>query len=130
MDTKKLTMLLTIGIAILGAIVLFMFLPGKNNISQQLKTTVTPKKEVAFAVVRVLPSGFSPQEVTIKKGMIVRFTNPADNKIMLKWDGGTQYTKDAVYVGHDMATTVFDTVGTYTFSDDATKLHSGKVVVE
>ncbi len=127
MDTKKLTMLLTIGIAILGAIVLFMFLPGKNNVGQLLNTVIAPKKEIAFAVVRVLPSGFSPKEVTVKRGTIVRFTNPLDTKVTLKWEGSTQYTKDAVYVGHDMATTVFDTVGTYTFSDGAN--HTGKVVV-
>ena len=31
---------------------------------------------------------------------------------------------------NDIATTVFDTEGEYTFTDDATKPHTGKVVVK
>lgn len=89
----------------------------------------TPTKEVEFVVVRVLPSGFIPSEMTIKKGMIVRFTNPLKDKVMIKWEGVTQYTKELVFEGNDIATTVFDTEGEYTFTDDATKAHMGKVVV-
>ncbi|MDO8335672.1 MAG: hypothetical protein Q7T74_02720, partial [Candidatus Saccharibacteria bacterium] len=96
---------------------------------QQPETTVVPTKEVEFVVIRVLPSGFSPSEVTIKKGMIVRFTNPLKDKVKLTWDGEKQYSTELVYEGNDIATTVFDTEGTYTFTDDATKPHAGKVTV-
>lgn len=128
---KKITILLIVGIVVLGlvsAIVLLM--SGKNSkITKQPVGSPTPTKEVEFVVVRVLPSGFSPKEVTIKKGMIVRFTNPLKDKVLLKWEGTTQYTKELVFEGNDIATTVFDTEGTYTFTDDATKPHTGKIIV-
>lgn len=129
MDTKKIAIIITTGILILGAVILFMLLGGKNNrISQEQKGTPTPTKEIEFVVVRVLPSGFSPKEVTIKPGMIVRFTNPTDTKVVLKWEGDTQFTTGSVYMGKDLASSVFEKAGTYTFSDD--KNHSEKVVVK
>ncbi len=103
---------------------------NKNiNESNTAGTEGVPTKEVEFVVVRVLPSGFSPKEVTIKKGMIVRFTNPLEDKITLKWEGATQYTNEAVYEGNDIATTPFDTEGVYTFSKDSNPSQAGKVTV-
>ncbi len=131
MNTKKITILLIAGIVVLGLISAVILLSGKDN-----KTVVgtdgtpTPTKEVEFVVVRVLPSGFSPKEVSIKKGMIVRFTNPTDTKVLLKWEGEKQYTNEAVFEGNDIATTVFDTEGEYAFSKESNPSHVGKVVVK
>ncbi len=134
MNTKKIAIILVGGIIVLGTAALLMLMTsGKKNVKTvptTVSTTVVPTKEVEFVVVRVLPSGFSPSEVTIKKGMIVRFTNPLEDKVTLKWEGERQYTNEAVYEGNDIATTPFDTVGTYTFTDDATKPKQGRVVVK
>ncbi len=143
MSTKKIAIILVLVIIVLGIITLLVLSPAKNNrnvqapqgttVSTQATTepaTVVPIKEVEFVVVRVLPSGFSPTEVTIKKGMIVRFTNPFENKVTLKWQGDIQYTTEAVYEGNDIATTPFDTEGVYTFTDDATKPNQGRVTVK
>jgi len=131
MTNKKLIIILIAGIVVLGLISAIMLLSGKDNKTVVVPDgTPTPTKEVEFVVVRVLPSGFSPKEVTIKKGMIVRFTNPTDDKVTLKWEGEKQYTNEAVFEGNDIATTVFDTEGVYTFTDDAAKPHTGKVVVK
>lgn len=129
---KKIALLFIAGIVVLGAVGAIMLLSsGKNSrINQKTtETTIVPTKEVEFVVVRVLPSGFVPSEVTIKKGMIVRFTNPLKNKVLLKWEGATQYTSEAVFEGNDISTAPFDTEGVYTYNDDATKPHSGKVTV-
>jgi len=143
MNTKKIAIILVLVIIVLGVITLLILSPAKNNrnvqapqsttVSTQATTepaTVVPIKEVEFAVIRVLPSGFSPAEVTMKKGMIVRFTNPLENKVRLKWQGDIQYTSEAVYEGKDMATIVFDKTGTYVFSDDASPSNTGKVIIE
>jgi len=131
MDNKKLITIISLGIVVfLGLSLWLVFSSRENkniNESNTADTEVVPTKEVEFVVVRVLPSGFSPKEVTIKRGMIVRFTNPLEDKVTLKWEGTTQYTNEAVYEGNDIATTVFDTEGTYTFTDDSN--HSGKVTV-
>ncbi len=135
MNTKKIAILLVLVVIVLGVITLLVLSPAKNNRNVQApqatteSATVVPIKEVEFTVIRVLPSGFSPAEVTMKKGMIVRFTNPLENKVTLKWQGDIQYTTEAVYEGKDMATIVFDKTGTYVFSDDATKPNQGRVVV-
>jgi len=130
MDTKKITLLLIAGIVVVALLAAVMLFFSKNSkMSREPIGSPTPTKEVEFVVIRVLPSGFSPSEVTIKKGMIVRFTNPIENKVQIKWEGTTQYTKELVFEGNDIATTVFDTEGIYTFTDDAAKPHMGKVVV-
>lgn len=131
MNNRKIIILSITVIVIVAVIVAAIIGIGKKNTSIKVTdSTPTPTKEVEFVVIRVLPSGFSPKEVTIKKGMIVRFTNPLDKKVTLKWDGETQYTSGAVFEGSDIATTVFDTEGEYKFSDDASKPHTGKVVVK
>ena len=131
MDNKKLITIISLGIVVFLGLSLWLVFGSKENKnineSNTAGTEVVPTKEVEFVVVRVLPSGFSPSEVTIKKGMIVRFTNPLEDKVALKWEGATQYTNEAVYEGNDIATTVFDIEGEYTFTDDAN--HVGKVVV-
>lgn len=119
------------GIVVLGLLSASVLLSGKNNKTVVVSDgTPTPTKEVEFVVVRVLPSGFSPEEVTIKKNMIVRFTNPTDTKVTLKWEGEKQYTNEAVYEGNDIATTVFDTEGVYTFSKESNSSQVGKVTVK
>lgn len=131
MDTKKLAILLVVTAVLLGLVALgFGFMnPKKGGKSTGTSMTgPTPTKEPSFAVVRVLPSGFSPKEVTISKGMLVRFTNPVDKKVLLKWEGSTQYTKELVYDGYDIATSIFDKNGTYTYVDEAG--HKGTVVVK
>lgn len=131
MDTKRLSILLVVTAILIGVVALgFGFLVPKKvnkngNVSQ---SGPTPSKEVGFAVVRVLPSGFSPKDVTISKGMIVRFTNPVDQKVLIKWDGDTQYSKELVFNGHDIATSIFDKNGTYTYADEAG--HKGLIVVK
>lgn len=131
---KKLIIIASFCILVLAAAsVALLFWPKvqENGQAGQNESNAVPTstKEVEFVVVRVLPSGFSPKEVTIKKGMIVRFTNPTDTKVTLKWEGDTQYTNEAVYEGNDIATTVFDTEGVYTFSKDSNPSHMGKVTV-
>ena len=88
------------------------------------------QRELEFAVIRVLPEGFSPAEVTINPGMIVRFTNPTDKDIKLKWDGEVQYTTVDLKAGKDTGSIIFDKVGTYTYSDLNNSKISGKVKVE
>lgn len=131
METKKLAIILIAAAILIGVIALGVVLFSAKNSGINQKTTeetVTPTKEVGFVVVRVLPSGFSPNEVTIQKGMIVRFTNPTDTKVLIKWSGEKQFTKGLVFEGNDIATTVFDTEGVYTFSKDSNPSHVGKVV--
>lgn len=135
MDNKKLIKIITAGIVILVVLTFAItFLQGKNsNKDGQMdnsESEVVPTKEVEFVVVRVLPSGFSPEEVTIKKGMIVRFTNPLEDKVTLKWEGEKQFTNEAVFEGNDIATTVFDTEGVYTFSKESNSSQVGRVVVK
>ncbi len=131
METKRVALLL-IGVAVLiGLVALgFGFLsPKKGGKSTSTSMTgPTPTKEPSFAVVRVLPSGFSPKEIVISKGMLVRFTNPLDKKVLLKWEGEVQYSKEFVFNGHDIATSLFEKDGTYTYVDEAG--HKGKVVVK
>lgn len=88
------------------------------------------QRELEFAVIRVLPEGFSPAEVTINPGMIVRFTNPTDKDIKLKWDGDVQYTTMELKAGVDAGSIIFDKLGAYTFVDSANSNASGKVIVE
>lgn len=129
MNNKKIILLSVIGIVIVAVIVVAILGIGKKNTSIKVTdNTPTPTKEVEFVVIRVLPSGFSPKEVSIKKGMIVRFTNPLDTKVSLKWDGATQYTSEAVYDGHDISTNIFNNKGVYVFFDG--NAHQGKVVVK
>lgn len=131
METKRLSIILIVTAILIGVVAIgFGFLAPKKvskngNVSQN---GPTPTKEVGFAVVRVLPGGFSPKEVTISKGMIVRFTNPLEQKVTLKWEGDTQYTKEAVYNGHDVATNPFEKEGTYTYVDELN--HKGVIVVK
>lgn len=132
MNTKRLIIIISICISILGlASIVLLLRPNldpKNNEGVNNSTiSPTPQKEAGFVVVRILPSGFSPKEITIDKGMLVRFTNPLDEKITLVWEGDKQYTNEDVFESNDIATDVFDTVGTYTFSDG--KGHTGKVEV-
>lgn len=98
--------------------------------AQEAELTKNSGKELEFAVIRVLPSGFSPQEVTIKTGMIVRFTNPTEKSVNLKWSGDVQYTKVELGAGTDASTILFDKAGTYTFTDSANPGASGKVIVK
>ncbi len=135
MDAKKSSLILIIFGIVIGVVAIWFALSmGKksgNNIgtkSMSKSEKPTPTKEVGFTVVRVLPSGFSPKEVTISKGMIVRFTNPTDTKVLIKWEGAFQYSKGLVYDGQDTATTVFDKEGTYTYTDDEN--HQGKIMVK
>lgn len=128
---KRIIILLIAGIVVLGLLSAIMLLSSKNNKTVVVPDgTLTPTKEVEFVVVRVLPSGFSPKEVTIKKGMIVRFTNPTDTKVLLKWEGEKQYTNEAVFEGNDIATEVFDTEGEYTFSKESNPSQVGRVTVK
>lgn len=120
-------------VVIVGAIIAVGYVLFKNKgykTTPDLPVEVAKQelaKKVEFVVIRVLPSGFSPNEVAIKKGMIVRFTNPKDTKVTLKWDGD-QYTSEEVYQDHDIATKIFEKEGTYTFNDEND--HQGKVVVK
>ena len=98
--------------------------------AQEEAITKNSGKELEFAVIRVLPSGFSPKEVTIKPGMIIRFTNPTEKIVNLKWSGDVQYTKVALPAGADASTILFDKVGTYTFTDSSNPAASGKVIVK
>lgn len=130
MNTKKIASLIIISVAILVVVVLIALRFGGKGFNTMSSISPTPTPEPKFEVIRVLPSGFSPKEVTVQKGMIVRFTHPLDTKINLHWDGGTQYTTEAVYLGHDIATTTFDKEGTYVFSDNASPAHQGKITVK
>lgn len=128
MNTKKLVSVIIVAVAVvIGIIILVSKLNNKNGMMNSAVPTPTP--ELKFEVVRVLPSGFSPKEVTIEKGMILRFTNPLESKVSIKWDED-QYTTDNVYLGHDIATKIFDKAGTYTFSDQGNPTHQGKVTVK
>lgn len=140
MDTnnKKIITIIIVVVVVVGIVVLvvaslvFILNQNKKMAEEEQNNSVAeavPAEEVRFQVVRVLPSGFSPEEVTIKKGMIVRFTNPTDTKVTLKWEGEKQYANEAVFEGNDIATTVFDTEGVYTFSKEDNASHVGKVVV-
>lgn len=131
METKKLASLLIAAAVLIGviAVSVVMFSSKNEGIGQKTnQTTVTPTKEVGFVVVRVLPSGFSPKEVEIQKGMIVRFTNPTDTKVLIKWEGNVSYTKALVSEGHDIASSVFEKEGVYTFKSDSD--HKGTIIVK
>jgi len=129
MSNRKIIILSIIGIVVVVVIVVAVLGIGKKNNSMKVTNNIpTPTKEVEFVVIRALPSGFSPKEVSIKKGMIVRFTNPIDTRVILKWDGATQYTSEAVYDGHDISTNIFNNKGVYVFFDG--NAHQGKVVVK
>jgi len=135
MDAKKISLILLIFGILIGLVAVWFALSmskksGNNvgNKSVSKSEEPIPTKEVGFTVVRVLPSGFSPKEVTISKGMIVRFTNPTDVKVLIKWEGNVQYSKELVFNGHDIATSIFDKNGTYIYVDEAG--HKGLVVVK
>jgi plastocyanin len=130
MNTKKIIILAIAIVLVIVIIAAVVMVGGKNSITKKTANQPTPTKEVGFVVVRVLPSGFSPKEVTINQGMIVRFTNPTDTKVLIKWQGEKQYTKGLVFDGNDIATEAFDKAGTYTFSDDASIPHNAKVIVK
>lgn len=127
METKKLAFLLLGAAILIGLIaVSFKYLGGAKN-WKKTQSTTEKTNEVKFVVVRVLPTGFAPKEVSIQKGMIVRFTNPVNTAVTLKWDGQTQYTTTPITLGNDVATSVFDKEGTYTYMDSMN--HKGTVVV-
>lgn len=134
MEAKKLSFILLIfGIIIMLIAIGFALSLGKKGSNNTANNSVsksgsTLTKEVGFAVVRVLPNGFSPKEVILSKGMVIRFTNPLDKKINLNWEGKTQYTSGQVYDRHDVTSLVFDKDGTYTFMDS--EGHTGKVMVK
>lgn len=131
MDTKKLAIILVVTAVLIGLIAVGFGFMNPKKTGKSAGSSVsgpTPTKEPGFAVVRVLPSGFSPKEVTISKGMLVRFTNPLDQKVLLKWEGDVQYSKELVFNGHDIATSIFNKNGTYTYADEAG--HKGLIVVK
>lgn len=135
MDKKKLmvTVISLVVVIAISASAFLLFNRGQSTNTQKMDEElrrIEEAKTIEFVVVRVLPSGFSPKEVTIKKGMIVRFTNPLENKAEIKWEGDTQYTSDEVYTGNDIATEVFENEGEYIFFDNSLKPKEGKVIVE
>lgn len=134
-NKKLIATLVIVGIIILvvGSIVFILRQERDMSEKESLESEapqVIQESEIRFEVIRVLPSGFSPKEVTIEKGMKVRFTNPTDDEINIVWDGEKQYTTEAVVSGNDIATDVFDMEGTFTFSKEGNSSQSGKVVVD
>lgn len=134
MDKRKLIIVgfVVLGVVALGVIIFLFRSKTPTMTTEQLSEEnkkIELAKKIEFVVIRVLPSGFSPSEVTIKPGMIVRFTNPLKDKVNIKWEGDKQYTDGSVFLDNDIATEVFEKEGEYTFTDDAAKPHMGKVVV-
>lgn len=124
--------------------------PPASEPSQPAETTTTTEEELAGQAVLFTKNGYEPNELTIKKGETVVFTNTITD---LTWPASAQHPTHTVYPGSDIKkcgtaeagnifdackglvegeswTFTFNEVGAWNYHNHLNPAKFGKIVVE
>lgn len=114
----------------------YLFLSKRGATSPTTNVATTEQRPTSQNIITYTNQGFIPQQLTVKKGQAVIFTNSGNSPMWVASDPHPQHTglpgfdaKKAMQKGESYSFT-FDTVGHWGFHNHLTPSDAGTIIVQ